>query len=161
MKKLFYFLLCALPFLSFTSCSDDDNDLPDVDFSLTVSGGKFVDNKIYAVAGTDLVIDGITVINNEEGKEAMIPYANYYWDFRPIGQSVVAPYGLKIYIPEDTELGEHILEISAPLYAVDKSPAFTVIDYTVVVVADEADIPDGGDNSSTDTPQVKSNDPNK
>lgn len=160
MKKIFYFLLCALPLVSFTSC-DDDNDLPDVDFSIAISDGTFVDGKIYAVAGTDLVIDGITVINNEKGKEAIIPYANYFWDFRPLGQSVIAPYGITIALPEEMEPGEHILEISAPVYAVDKSPAFTVLDYTVVVVSDESDIPDGGTASTVGTPQIQANDPAK
>ena len=37
-KKFFYFLLLALPALCFVSCSDDGEDLPDVDFSLEFEG---------------------------------------------------------------------------------------------------------------------------
>lgn len=161
MKKFLYLLVCALPVLGFTSCDDDEKDIPDVDFSLQVSGGEYADGKIYVAAGTDLKIDGITVVNNEQGKEALIPYANYYWDYSFLGQSVVAPYGYNIVIPEDYELGDHVLEITCPVYAVDKAPAFAVLQYTVVVVEGEDQMPDNGTATAPGEPQLRDSDPSK
>ena len=71
MKKLYYTLLLALPMLYLASC-DDDNNLPDVDVSIQIDGGVGVDGAIYVVQGDTLKIEGINVINNEEGKEAII-----------------------------------------------------------------------------------------
>ena len=81
MKKLYYVLLMALPVLYFASC-DDDNNLPDVDVSIQVDGGVSVDGKIYVVQGDTLKVESINVINNEEGKEAIITSATYSWDYR-------------------------------------------------------------------------------
>ena len=56
MKKLFT-LLMALPLallsLTTTSCSDDDKDLPDVDFTLQVENAQIVDNTIFPPFGAE------------------------------------------------------------------------------------------------------------
>lgn len=161
MKKFLYLLLCLLPAVGLSSCHDDDKDLPNVDFNLQISGGEISGGEIYAVAGQDLTIDGITVTNNEAGKGVLIPYANYYWDYSFLGQSVEAPYGYNIVIPEDYPLGNHVLEITAPVYAVDKSPAFAVIVYNVVVVASTDDLPDNAATFATVQPRISDTDPSK
>lgn len=158
-KKFLLALTVAVPALGFTACSDDD-DLPDVDFNVSVSGATVVDGKIYAVAGETLTIDGIKVINNES-KNAIITYANYYWDYRFIGQSVVEPYGFEIYISNETAPGEHLLEIYTPVYAVDKEPAFAVLAYPVVVVEDESELPDNGVATLSTTPTFTTDEPSK
>ena len=161
MKKLLYLLVCALPVLGFTSCHDDDDDIHDVDFSIQVSGGEYSDGKIYAVAGTDLTIESITVVNQEQGKGVLIPYANYYWDYSFLGQSVEKPYGYNIVIPEDYELGEHLLEITCPVYAVDKAPAFAVLSYTVIVVGSEDQLPGNGTTTAPGNPTIRDTAPSK
>ena len=141
-KKILLALAVAVPAVAFTSCNDDD-DLPNVDFNVAVSGGTVVDGTIYTVAGDTLSIDGIKVVNNEN-KNAIITYASYYWDYRFIGTNPVEPFGYEIYISNETEPGKHLLEIYTPVYAVDKEPAFAVLAYPVVVVENATELPDNG-----------------
>ena len=70
MKKFLFLLLAIMP-LALVSCHDE-NDLPDVDFTVTVTGGTYVDGSIYVVQGENLVINSILVHNKENGKAAMI-----------------------------------------------------------------------------------------
>lgn len=160
-KKLLYLLVCTLPVLGFTACHDDDEDIPNVDFSIQISGGEYSDGQIYAVAGTDLTIEGITVVNQEQGKGAMIPYANYYWDYSFLGQSVEQPYGYNIVIPEDYELGKHLLEITCPVYAVDKAPAYAILSYPVVVVESADQLPGDGTATAPGNVKISDTDPSK
>ena len=158
-KKILLALAVALPAVAFTSCNDD-KDLPDVNFDVAVSGGTVVDGTIYTVAGDTLTIDGIKVVNNEN-KNAIITYANYYWDYRYIGQNPVEPFGFEIYISNETELGEHLLEIYAPVFAVDKEPAFAVLAYPVVVVEDASQLPDNGVATLKTSPVYSDSEPSK
>ena len=141
MKKFYYFLLLALP-LAFVAC-DDDDDLPDVDFSIDISGAVNVNNALYVVRGDAFKIDGIQVINNDKDKSAIITSADYFWDYYHIGVNFESPYGFEIQTTEDTRLGEHLLEIECPVYAVDKSPAYALVAYRVYVVESADDIPSG------------------
>lgn len=141
MKKLYYMLLLALPVLYFASC-DDDNNLPDVDVSIQVDGGVSVDGAIYVVQGDTLKVESINVINNEEGKNAIITSATYSWDYRLAGVSVTPPYGAT-FVTDNLEIGQHLLQIECPLYAVDKSPALMYMAYKVAIVESADDIPDG------------------
>ena len=144
-------MLFALP-LAFTttSCSDDD-DLPNVEMSITVSGAECIDGTIYVVQGNTLNIESINVTNNEPDKAATITSADYYWDYRLIGTAMLPPYGFKIETVktegdiEGTPLGEHLLQIEAPLLAVDKEVATAILVYKVVVVASEDEIPENPD----------------
>lgn len=164
MKKFLSLLLIAIP-LSFavTSCNDD-NDLPNVDMSIAISGGQRVDNVIYVVQGDTLQIDSIGVTNNEPGKAAAITAATYYWDYQRLGTSLLPPYGFAVVTTAPTAntpgtpLGKHLLEITCPLLAVDKEVATCVLAYTVQVVASPDDIPDGTvQNSFPGTPSIRSN----
>ena len=141
MKKLYYTLLLALPMLYLASC-DDDNNLPDVDVSIQIDGGVGVDGAIYVVQGDTLKIEGINVINNEEGKEAVITSATYSWDYLLAGVSLTPPYGAS-FVTDDMAIGQHLLQIECPLYAVDKSPALMYMAYKVAIVETADDIPDG------------------
>lgn len=161
MKRFLIYLAFALPMLLLGSCDDDGNDLPDVDFVIDVTGGVYYDGQLYVVAGQDLTVNSIQVINNEQGKQAMISYADYYWDYIRVAQSVVAPFGVELYINPDTPVGPHSLEIYAPVYATDKSPAFSLLSYTVNVVADEADLPAEGATSFTANPRISESEPDR
>lgn len=155
MKKILFALLCALPLLGLYSCSDDDKSLPNVDFNLAVSGGTVYEGQIYVVSDSTLSIDAINVINNEQGKTAVIPYANYYWDGFFIGRSAIAPFGMNIVMNSpQVPLGRHALTITCPVYAVDKEIAFSEVIYTVNVVASEEDMPDNGQATHTTTPKI-------
>ena len=133
-KALFYILLFAvLPVLGLSACSDDGDDLPDVDFSLNISGGVMVDGTIYVVQGDTLVINSVNVVNNEPDKSAIITAATYYWDAFRMGTSAVPPYGFSFATSENTSLGKHEITIECPVYAVDKSPAIANVFYVVQV----------------------------
>lgn len=141
MKKLYYFLLVAMPMLFMVSC-DDDNSLPDVDVSVKISGAVNVEGILYAVQGDTIKIESINVVNREEGKSAIITSASYYWDYRYEGVSVIPPYGAK-FNTENVAVGPHLLQVESPLFAVDKSAAILFFAYKVIVVENADDIPVG------------------
>ncbi|MDE6136660.1 MAG: hypothetical protein K2F97_04225 [Muribaculaceae bacterium] len=151
MKKAFLYLLllASLPVIGLTACSDDGDDLPDVNFSLDIAGGVSIDGVIYVVEGEDLVINSVSVTNNESDKSAIITAATYYWDAYRLGTSAVPPYGFTIHIAEGTAIGKHELAIECPVYAVDKSPAVANVFYTVQVVESADDIPDNATPTTT------------
>ena len=79
MKKLLYTLM-VLPLLAtLSACSDSDNDLPEVDMQVTISGGvqNQDDNKIYVEQGTPLVVESITAVPRN-GKKTTIGLTTYY-----------------------------------------------------------------------------------
>ncbi|MDE5568128.1 MAG: hypothetical protein K2J12_06770 [Muribaculaceae bacterium] len=141
MKKFYYFLLMALPMFFFASC-DDEKNLPDVEVSIQIDGGVRVDGIIYVVQGETFSVEAINVENLEKGKNALITSATYSWDYRYVGVSVTPPFGAE-FNTENMELGEHLLQIECPLYAVDKSPANLYMAYKVQIVESVDDIPAG------------------
>lgn len=153
MKKIIYLLMLAVLPIALTACHDDD-DLPQVDFTLTIEGGAYSNGTLYVVQGENLTISGITVTNVESGKGAMISSASYYWDGYYLGAAIQPPYGFEIETTDLTPLGGHTLEIVSPLYAVDKSLATAVLVYTVEVVESAADFPEGSTTAFTGTPTV-------
>ncbi len=140
-------ILSSLPYSGFrnyvSSCDDDDN-LPDVDFDITISGGVKFDDGLYVVQGDELVIESIKVINNDKGKDAAIGTPSFYWDGYLLGVSPEPPYKFEISTDENTPVGRHILEIACQVFAVDKSIADAVIAYRVNVIASADDMPEGG-----------------
>lgn len=160
MKRLIYLLVCALPLIGFTACNDDD-DLPDVDFIVDLSGATYSNGTIYVVAGETFAIDGIKVVNNQQGKNALITYAEYFWDYQRLGVNATEPFGFEITVTDETPVGEHLLEIFAPVYAVDCTPAFSVQSYPVEVVASADDLPADAVTSFTTNPSLRDTDPSK
>ena len=154
MKKLF-FLLCLIPAFGtmFSSCDDDDN-LPDVDFDITISGGVKCDDGLYVVQGDELVIESMKVINNDKGKDAAIGTPSFYWDGYLLGVSPEPPYKFEISTDENTPVGRHILEIACQVFAVDKSIADAVIAYRVNVIASADDMPEVGTSTFRAEPKL-------
>lgn len=160
MKKIIYLALAlvALPF-ALTSCSDDD-DLPNVDYNIAISGGVMnqTDNTIYVVRGDTLVIDALTVTNLDSNKAAAITGADYYWDYTWLGASTLPPYGFSIKVTDATPLGNHLLQIKTGVVAVDKEPAIGIVAYDVKVVADSTELPSTATSKAiTVKPGMKSN----
>lgn len=160
MKRILYFLIATLPLVAVTACHDDDDDLPDVSFTVDFSGASRVADTIYVALGDTLSIDAVRVTNNESSKPAIITYVAYYWDYRRVGATADAAddFAFDIYIDSITPLGRHVLELYAPVYAVDKSPAFALLAYDVKVVATADDIPTGGTATLTATPHLTTTD---
>ncbi len=148
MKKVFQTLILALaPVLFLTSCSDDDKDLPDVDFGYTLENAVYYDGSIYVAQGEEFAVTAITVTNREEGKGALITAATYYWDNFRLGTTIEPPYGFDIEVGDTTPLGDHTLSIECPLYAVDKELAISVVGINVKVVASADEFPAEGSTS--------------
>lgn len=144
MKKWFYLmLLSVLPVMaaSLASC-DDDDDLPNVDISLSVDRGTVVDGVIYVVQGDTLQVASVNVVNNEPNKAAAITNVNYYWDGIYYAPAVFSPYGMTFVTSESTPIGSHDIGISCTVLAVDKSIATAALNYPVKVVADADEIPE-------------------
>ncbi len=155
MKKFLSLFLLAIPMLAFVSCHDD-NDLPDVDFNFTFENATRVDGKLYAVQGQPFKVASIEVKNKDSNKPAMITAANYYWDYYYIGSSIQPPFAFEVQLSEETPLGEHLLEVQAPLFAEDKEAATAVVSFKVQVVASADDIPQAGESSFSVKPSTSS-----
>ena len=153
MKKILSFALIFGLLSFFVSSCSDDNDLPNVDYQIKVSGGVIDENtgEIYVVRGTTFTIDELTVTNVDSDKEAAITYAEYYWDYYFLGQSPLPPFTYNIAVTDEAKLGKHVLSIRTGIVAVDKEPAVGLITYTVVVVESEEDLPDNGSQTSVTT----------
>ena len=142
MKKFIYLLLLLVAVPALVSCSDDDgNDLPNVDFDLSFENAVEIEGELYIVKGENLVISGIDVINKESGKGAMITNASYYWDGYYMGSNVQPPFAFEYVIGENVPVGKHQIEISCPVYAVDKAPARAIVYFYVNVVSSAEEVP--------------------
>lgn len=154
MKKILSLLL-FLPFIALvSSCHDDEGkSIPNVDFYLSVDN-TVSDGVIYVVQGTDLDVTSLTVTNAEQGKGAMISAASYYWDYEFVGTTTVIPFKLKLNINKNVPVGQHVLEVQCPVWAVDKEPAQAYLQYNVNVVASEDELPAEGTTSLTQTARM-------
>ncbi len=115
------------------SCSDDDKDLPEVDFEVTISGGVQSpdDNKIYIEQGTPLDIESIVAVPRN-GKRTTLGLTTYYLNGIPQAQTVTVPFGA-VFETESLEPGEYAFQIKTSVYQIDKSAAFALLSYDLVV----------------------------
>ena len=151
MKHLFYLLLCVLPLLGFTACDDDDDKaLPPLDVNLAISGGEFYNGQIYAVRGTTLTIDTLSVTPEGTNKTLATTVVRYYMGPEFVAISDEPPFSVEIpimeYYPTTVTLGIHMpfLMEGYPIY-------HGYIAYKVNIVDSEEDLP-GGDKSDTTEP---------
>ncbi|MDE7110723.1 MAG: hypothetical protein K2O38_02325 [Muribaculaceae bacterium] len=141
MKKILYSLM-FLPMLAIMSaCSDSDNDLPEVDMQVTISGGiqNEDDNKIYVEQGTPLVVESVTAIPRN-GKKTTLGLTTYYLNGLPQYQTVTVPFSCTL---STTKLkpGEYSFQIKSAVYQVDKTAAFVLMSYDLVVEEPQSDEP--------------------
>lgn len=146
MKKTLIALL-LLPMMGFfTACHDDDKDLPEVDFEVAISGGEqnADDNKIYITQGTPLVVESITPISRN-GKKTTLGLTTYYINGIPQAQTVTVPFGAE-FDTSALEPGEYAFQIKTSVYQIDKSAAFALLSYELVVEAPQpGETPGEGD----------------
>lgn len=153
MKKFMTLLLglVVLP-LAMTSC-DDDNDLPDVDVTVTFDNAtKAEDGSMYIVKGNPISVSSIYVTNREAGKKAIATAAIYYLDGIRIGASIVSPLAFS-FPTENLEVGDYDFNIELEILAVDKTPAFGIVGYKLHIVESADDIP-GGETPETPAQSV-------
>lgn len=137
--KFMCYLLFALPALFISSC-DHNDDIPDVDVNLTVTGCVVHDNTMYVVKDNGFEVVSVN-LENRGTKNAVIGSVVYLWDYARVGDSVIAPYSYK-FNTSATEAGPHLFQMEAAIYAVDYAPAVAFLSYDVVVVESADDIPD-------------------
>lgn len=158
MKKYLLFLLAILPLAVFTSSCSDENDLPDVDFNITLDGAAQHEGVLYVVQGQDFGVASVEVENREAGKAAGISVAEYYWDYIFQGATVTAPYTYMFSTNEETPVGNHVLEMATTVFAVDKTIARAIVSFPVKIVASAEDIPSDATTTVKVAPKVsKSN----
>ncbi len=149
MKKMFYLLL-VLPLLGLTACSDDD-DIPNVDVTVSIEGATRVGDVLYVVEGETLSVTSINLVDNT-AKGAVIGSASYFWDYYRFYATINRPYGMSLSTV-DMPLGNHLLEAIITIYAVDYAPCQGYINYKVRIVPSADDIPT--DSVAEENPTVK------
>lgn len=154
MKKLFY-LLFLLPLAFFASCSDDD-DLAQVDFSVTLSGVTQVNDNFYTVKGNTVSIDGVAVKSLTD-KAATVTGVRYYLDGFPIFASIEEGNFSFSFSTENLEAGTHTLGITATVLQVDKSITSAALSLPIVVAETEETLPEGAPEIGTYTTTLTMN----
>ena len=96
MKKLIY-LLCALPLIFGTACSDDDKKVPDATITASFSGVYVVpgDDVIYVIEGNPVVVESVKVESNDKEEVAIGP-VTYIWN----GFDVVFALRASLYVEQ-------------------------------------------------------------
>ena len=152
MKRLYYLLL-ALPLAFFASC-DDDNELPEVTFDVTMSGGVESNGQIYIVQGETLAVDEVKVTSDTD-KTATLGATTYYWNGLPVGTTIVVPFAWE-FDTTDLAPGAYGLQIQTNVYQTDKAPGVALLSYIVNVVESEDQLPSDGAalGTRTMTPQI-------
>lgn len=137
----------------FSACSDDDKDLPDVNIEVTITGGvqNPDDNKIYITQGTPLVVESIVPVPLN-GKRTTLGLTTYYLNGIPQAQTVTVPFGAS-FDTSVLEPGEYAFQIKTSVYQIDKTAAFALLSYGLVV---EAQNPDENPDDNPDEPPGKS-----
>ena len=139
MKKLFY-LLYLLPVLLMASCSNDD-DLAEVDLTLTLSGVTQVKGNFYAVSGDDITIDGIGV-KSLTNKNATITRVMYYFEGIPLIGNPADPF-LGSFSTEGLKSGTYALSFTGWVVQEDKSITTVACNFPVTIVSSAEDLPEG------------------
>ena len=139
MKKLFY-LLFLLPLAFFASCSDDD-DLPEVDFSITLSNVALENNTFYAIKGDTVKIDN-GAVKSLTDKSATVTGVRYFLNGIPIFGTIENPFVCEIET-ENLSPATYTLNVTSTILQVDKSIASGVCNYPLVVVENADKLPAG------------------
>ncbi|MCF0243666.1 MAG: hypothetical protein HUK06_02735 [Bacteroidaceae bacterium] len=150
-KSIFLILSTIFPLMaSFTSCSKDSDDRPNVKISLDVERGTVINNVIYAAVG-DTIIVGDVKVQNSESKPCMIDQVTFYWQGIPASYHQVAPYRKVFPIAKDAVPGDREIDITCRLI-VEGYPLCTAFkNFPVKLVASKDDIPQPDSNQHTIT----------
>ena len=142
MKKLLY-LLIAMPFLMFVSCSDDAAEMePDtvltVDNTVEVSGVTLLNDTLYTVVGTTIELNGVAV-KTVSAQPASLHSALYFLDGNVIASKnrAAAPN----FTTDNNAIGKHTISVAATLRRADDSLTGVAINLPLVVVTESSKLP--------------------
>lgn len=141
MKKLLY-LLFMLPLAIFASCSDD-KDLPQVDFTITVSNVAKANNAFYAVKGDVVTIDQVSVASLTD-KQATVTGVRYFLNGMPIFGTIEDPFSCNIET-ENLNAGSYTINVTSTVLQVDKTIANCAMNYPLTIVETADDLPEGAE----------------
>ena len=139
MKKSIY-LSFLLPLVLLASCSSDD-DLADVNVNLTLDGVTVADNNFYTVEGNDVTVENLSVTSLTD-KPATIVNARYFLNGVPLVPSF-SQYETIGFSTTGLKPGSYNFEIAATVLQVDKSITAIASSYTINVVENEENLPEG------------------
>lgn len=135
MKKLIYLLL-MLPLAILASCTNEEN-LPDVDLTVSLSNVSKVDNTIYALEDSTIYIDGTTVksLNHHAAEISGIQYFIDNYVNWIMSDPLQKPYKAQINkgtLPE----GSYDLLVEGKVYQGDSSRAWVHMAIPLKVVTE-------------------------
>ncbi|MDE5870523.1 MAG: hypothetical protein K2H22_01050 [Muribaculaceae bacterium] len=144
MKKLLYLLL-VIPFAMMVSSCSNDNDLPNVDITMTFDNAAVKDGAVYVLQDSVFSITGITTKAVDSKQQSAIANIYYFWNGIPAPSLTWSGLPMEIDMakmpqPED---GENILGLRATLLETDKSMAYTALSVPIIAVENEEALPDG------------------
>lgn len=155
MKKYIYlFISLLMPLMALTSCNDDD-DLPQVDVTVSFGEMPVLDNVAYVVAGQPFVVNSVEA-KSLNGKECALGAVAYYWDGFLADINPIVPYNVSLPTAGMAP-GLHVFQVKANIYQVDKSIAAAWLQYKVQIVESESDIPADAVTPPSNTTTQRSN----
>ena len=150
MKKLLYLFL-LLPFAMLTSCNKED--LAPFAMTLTLSNVSGVDGSFYAVAGTNITIESLTV-DPIGGKNTALQGVMFYLDGRPMLGApwfATAPW---VFSTEGLAPGQHTIGIAGNLLQIDQSIQEFTASYSLVIVDSTESLPEGAPELGTSSQTI-------
>ena len=144
MKKLLYLLL-VVPFAMMVSSCSNDNDLPNVNITMTFDNAAAQEHTLYVVQDSVFSITGLTTQTVGSDKQSAIVNVRYFWNGYPAPGLTWAglPMEINMATMPVTQSGNCLLGINATLLEVDKSMANCSLDIPIKVVESVEDLPDG------------------
>lgn len=140
MKKLFY-LFFLLPFSLLMACNDD-NDLPQVDLTLTLSGVTLVNDNFYTVSGEDIIVEGLSV-KSLNGKPSTVANVGYFFDDQLlVGEQPPQPF-MGTFSTEGIPAGDHSFGVAGNILQEGSPISNFGIAFKFVIVETEEDLPAG------------------
>lgn len=128
-----------MPFAFLASCNNDD-DLPQVDLTLTLGQVTEVNDNFYTVLGNEISLEGLSV-KALNGKNATVQNVMFYFNGFPLVGSFGNPFTGKIPT-EGLKAGTYNLEFTGLLLEEDKSISNIACSFPIIIVEEEEDLPE-------------------
>lgn len=144
MKKLLYLLL-VIPFaMMVTSCTNDD-DLPNVDISMSFDNAVVKDGTVYVVQDSVFSITSLTTKSVDSNQQSAIVNVRYFWNGIPAPGLTWSNFPMEINMANmpQPESGNNILGLDATLLETDKSMSYCTLRIPIKAVEKVEDLPDG------------------
>lgn len=144
MKKLLYLLL-VIPFAMMISSCSDDNDLPNVNITMSFDNAAVKDGTVYVLADDAFSITGLSTKAVDSNQQSAIVNVKYFWNGIPAPGLTWSSFPMDINMEEMplVEKGDNVLGLQATLLETDKSMAYTAINVPIVAVENEEALPEG------------------